>query len=171
MRGLTHRYCTLATLLFCVSVAAAHAPASAVDSYPQRPIRLIVPFATGGGAVDAVQAPVSINIGFGIRSRPTTPLIPVKRLAELGVARVTMARMLPSAALMGMHKALELMRDHIETGTVHDRLDLLYGMDEITELMGYSKIADLEAQFLPDDQLERKYGSEKPDYLVRDRKY
>jgi 2-methylisocitrate lyase-like PEP mutase family enzyme len=120
--------------------------------------------------VDAVQAPVSINIGFGIRSRPTTPLMPVKRLAELGVARVTMARMLPSAAVMGMHKALELMRDHIETGTVHDRPDLLYGMEEITELMGYSKIADLEAQFLPDDQLERKYGSEKPDYVVRTRK-
>ncbi|MGZ5141736.1 MAG: isocitrate lyase/PEP mutase family protein [Burkholderiales bacterium] len=121
--------------------------------------------------VDAVQAPVSINIGFGIRSRPTTPLIPVKRLAELGVARVTRARMLPSAAVMGMHKALELMRDHIETGTVHDRPDLLYGMEEITELMGYSKIAELEKQFLPDDQLERKYGSEKPDYVVRNRKY
>ena len=106
--------------------------------------------------VDAVDAPVSINIGFGIRSRPTTPLIPIKRLAELGVARVTMARMLPSAALMGMHKALELMRDHVATGTIHDRPDLLYGMEEITELMGYSKIAELEAQFLPDDQLERK---------------
>jgi len=121
--------------------------------------------------VDAVQAPVSINIGFGIRSRPTTPLMPVKRLAELGVARVTMARMLPSAAVMGMHKALELMRDHVETGTVHDRPYLLYGMDEITELMGYPKIAELEQQFLPDDQLERKYGSEKPDYVVRNRKY
>src|SRR4051812_48781467 len=107
--------------------------------------------------VDAVDAPVSINIGFGIRSRPTTPLIPVKRLAELGVARVTMARMLPSAALMGMHKALELMRDHVETGTLHDRPDLLYGMDEITALMGYAKIAELEAQFLPEDQLARKY--------------
>jgi 2-methylisocitrate lyase-like PEP mutase family enzyme len=121
--------------------------------------------------VDAVQAPVSINIGFGIRSRPTTPLIPVKRLAELGVARVTMARMLPSAAVMGMHKALELMRDHVENGTVHDRPDLLYGMEEITELMGYPRIAELEAQFLPDDQLERKYGADKPDYLVRTRKY
>src|SRR5258705_12182694 len=109
--------------------------------------------------VDAVDAPVSINIGFGIRSRPTTPLIPVKRLAELGVARVTMARMLPSAALMGMHKALELMRDHVATGAIHDRPDLLYGMDEIRELMGYSKIAELEAQLLPEDQLERKYGS------------
>jgi 2-methylisocitrate lyase-like PEP mutase family enzyme len=120
--------------------------------------------------VDAVGAPVSINIGFGIRSRPTTPLIPVKRLAELGVARVTMARMLPSAALMGMHKALELMRDHVATGTVHDRPDLLYGMEEITDLMGYSKIAELEAQFLPDDQLERKYGPDKVDYVVRERK-
>jgi 2-methylisocitrate lyase-like PEP mutase family enzyme len=118
--------------------------------------------------VDAVDAPVSINIGFGIRSRPTTPLIPVKQLAELGVARVTMARMLPAAALMGMHKALELMRNHVATGTIHDRPDLLYGMEEITELMGYSNIADLEAQFLPDDQLERKYGSDKVDYVVRE---
>ena len=120
--------------------------------------------------VDAVDAPVSINIAFGIRSRPTTPLIPVKRLAEIGVARVTMARMLPSAALMGMHKALALMRDHVETGTLHDRPDLLYGMEEITDLMGYSKIAELEAQFLPDEQLERKYGADKVDYVVRERK-
>jgi len=120
--------------------------------------------------VDAVDAPVSINIGFGIRSRPTTPLMSIKRLAELGVARVTMARMLPSAALMGMHKALELMRDHVETGTLHDRPDLLYGMEEITDLMGYSKIAELEAQFLPDEQLERKYGADKVDYVVRERK-
>jgi 2-methylisocitrate lyase-like PEP mutase family enzyme len=119
--------------------------------------------------VEAVDAPVSINIGFGIRARPTTPLIPVKRLAELGVARVTMARMLPSAALMGMHKALELMRDHVENGTLHDRPDLLYGMEEITELMGYSNIAALEAEFLPSDQLERKYGTAQPDYVVHER--
>jgi len=120
--------------------------------------------------VDAVEAPVSINIGFGIRSRPTTPLMSVKRLAELGVARVTMARMLPSAALMGMRRALELMRDHVETGAMHDRPDLLCGMEEITDLMGYAKIAELEEQFLPDDQLERKYGAEKVDYVVRSRK-
>jgi 2-methylisocitrate lyase-like PEP mutase family enzyme len=120
--------------------------------------------------VDAVKAPVSINIGFGIRSRPTTPLIPVKRLAALGVARVTMARMLPSAALMGMHKALELMRDHVETGKIHDRADLLYGMEEITDLMGYAKIAALETQFLPDEQLERKYGTGPADYMPRTRR-
>ena len=120
--------------------------------------------------VDAVEAPVSINIGFGIRARPTTPLIPIERLAKIGVARVTMARMLPSAALMGMHKALELMRDHVATGTLHDRPDLLYGMDEITDLMGYAKIAELEAQFLPDEQLARKYGTGEVDYVVREPK-
>jgi len=117
--------------------------------------------------VDAVNAPVSINMGFGIRSRPTTPLIPIKRLAELGVARVSVARMLPSAALMGMHKALEVFRDAIEKGCTQDRPDLLYGMDEITALMGYDRIAALEERFLPDEQLERKYGSAKPDYVVR----
>ena len=120
--------------------------------------------------VDAVRAPVSVNIGFGIRARPTTPPLAVKRLAQIGVARVTMARMLPSAALMGMHKALELMRDHVKTGTLHDRPDLLYGMEEITDLMGYAKIAELEQQFLADDQLKRKYGSKKADYVVRTRK-
>ena len=45
--------------------------------------------------VDAVPIPVSVNMGFGIRNRPTTPLIPVRRLAELGVKRVTLPRMLP----------------------------------------------------------------------------
>jgi hypothetical protein len=33
----------------------------------------------------------------------------------------------------------------------------------------YSKIAELEAQFLRDEQLERNYGSEKPEYVVRER--
>jgi 2-methylisocitrate lyase-like PEP mutase family enzyme len=121
--------------------------------------------------VDAVEAPVSINMGFGIRSRPTTPLIPVKRLAALGVARVSVARMLPSAALMGMHKALEVFRDAIETGVAHDRPDLLYGMEEITALMGYDRIAELEQRFLDEEQLERKYGSERPDYVVRKQQY
>jgi 2-methylisocitrate lyase-like PEP mutase family enzyme len=121
--------------------------------------------------VEGVNAPVSINMGFGIRSRPTTQLLSVKRLAELGVARVTLARMLPGAALMGMHKALELLLDSIATGKVHDRPDLVYGIEQITELMGYAKIAELESQYLLEDQLERKYGGEKPDYVVRTKQH
>src|SRR6185295_19192531 len=45
---------------------------------------------------------VSVNMGFGIRSRPTTPTLSFKSLAAVGVARVSIPRMLPAAALMGM---------------------------------------------------------------------
>ena len=48
--------------------------------------------------------PVSINMGFGLRARPTSPLISLKRLAELGVARVSLPRFLPAAALHGMQR-------------------------------------------------------------------
>ncbi|MGH8429017.1 MAG: isocitrate lyase/PEP mutase family protein, partial [Solimonas sp.] len=69
--------------------------------------------------------PVNINMGFGVRSRPTSPLIPLKRLKELGVARVSMPRLLPAAALMGMRKALEVLQGCIASGERADRPDLL----------------------------------------------
>ncbi len=117
---------------------------------------------------DAVQKPVSINMGFGIRSRPTTPLISVKRLAELGVKRVTFARMLPAAAIMAMRQALVVLLDSVRTGTIHDRPDLLASIEDITDLMGYDHINALEAKFgLPEDILAR-YKSDKPDYVKRD---
>ncbi len=117
--------------------------------------------------VDAVKVPVSINMGFGIRSRPTTPLIPVRRLKEIGVARVTVARMLPAAAIMGMTRALELFQDSIDTGVTHDRPDLLAGIEDITDLMGYPFIDRLETEFLLPEDIERKYGSTAASYVVR----
>ncbi|MFM0203401.1 isocitrate lyase/PEP mutase family protein [Paraburkholderia fungorum] len=119
--------------------------------------------------VDAVKVPVSINMGFGIRSRPTTPLIPVHRLKELGVRRVTVARMLPAAAIMGMMRALELFRDGAQNGTVHDRPDLLVGIEDITDLMGYPMIDQLETEFLLPEDIERKYGSASASYVVREK--
>jgi 2-methylisocitrate lyase-like PEP mutase family enzyme len=109
--------------------------------------------------VDAVKAPVSINMGFGIRSRPTTPLISVKRLQEIGVARVSFSRLLTGSALMGMTKALEVLQDSVKTGKKHDRPDLLVSIEEITELMGYAFINELETQFLSEEELQRKYKS------------
>jgi 2-methylisocitrate lyase-like PEP mutase family enzyme len=98
--------------------------------------------------VDAVpDLPVQINMGFGVRARPTTPLIPLRRLKELGVARVSCPRMLTAAALSGMKKALEEMRRCIETGDSADRPDLLVGIEDITSLMGYVHIAELEQMF------------------------
>lgn len=102
--------------------------------------------------------PVSINMGFGIRSRPTTPLISVRRLEDLGVKRVSLARMLPAAAIMGMRRALEVMKQSVETGQAIDRPDLLVGIEDITELMGYPAMRALEREFSTEDEHQRKYG-------------
>lgn len=108
--------------------------------------------------VEAAGVPVSINMGFGIRSRPTTPLLTVGRLQELGVARVSLPRMLPAAAIAGMRRSLELLRHSIDTGELVDRPDLLASIEDITELMGYDGLEELERRFLPPEELERKYG-------------
>ncbi|MCR9121788.1 MAG: isocitrate lyase/PEP mutase family protein [Phyllobacteriaceae bacterium] len=109
--------------------------------------------------VDASPVPVSVNMGFGIRHRPTTPLIPVKRLEALGVKRVTLPRMLPAAALMAMENALSILKDVMDSGETTDRPDLLYGIDDIWALMGQPEIkameqryADLDAITLPEDR-------------------
>ena len=119
--------------------------------------------------VDAVGVPVSINMGFGIRSRPTSPLLSVRHLASLGVARVSLGRMLPAAAIMGMRRALELMTDSIETGTLHDRPDLLAGIEEITDLMGYDKIHGLEHDFMLPEDIQKRYRSDTPDYVIKEK--
>jgi len=65
-----------------------------------------------------------------------------------------------------MRTALRLMRESVDTGTIVDRPDLLAGIEDITSLVGYDKIETLEAQFLNEDQLRRKYGGEAPSYVV-----
>ena len=73
--------------------------------------------------VDTARVPVTVNMGFGIRARPTTPLMSIKRLAEIGVRRVTLPRMLPAAAIHGMMRALDAMKDVIAGGEPADRPD------------------------------------------------
>lgn len=96
---------------------------------------------------DAIDIPLTVNMGFGIRSRPTTPLIPLPRLKELGVKRVSLPRMLPAAAMQAMKQALSLMKQSMESGETMDRPDLLFGIDDIMELMDYRTIRDLEARY------------------------
>ncbi len=108
--------------------------------------------------VDNVDAPLSVNMGFAIRSRPTTPLIPFKRLEEIGVKRVSLARMLPAAAIMGMKKSLEVMKEVLETGEMADRKDLLVGIEDIMELMGYPHIRAIEKEFMLTEEYERRFG-------------
>ncbi|SAI68006.1 carboxyvinyl-carboxyphosphonate phosphorylmutase [Bordetella ansorpii] len=98
--------------------------------------------------VDAAGIPVTINMGFGIRNRPTTPLIPLPELKALGVRRISLPRMLPAAAIHAMTQALKVMREVMETGVPADRPDLLASIEDIMELMGYQEARALEARLL-----------------------
>src|SRR5580693_7671052 len=108
--------------------------------------------------VDAARVPVTVNMGFGIRVRPTTPLMSIKRLAEIGVRRVTLPRMLPAAAIHGMTRALEAMQGVIASGEPADRPDLVVDIDAIMRLMDYDAMRELERQLLSTEALETKYG-------------
>ena len=109
--------------------------------------------------VDAARVPVTVNMGFGIRARPTTPLMSIKRLAEIGVRRVTLPRMLPAAAIHGMTCALEVMKETVTSDEPVDRPDLLVDIDAIMRLMDYDAMRELERRLLTVGTLEAKYGS------------
>ena len=98
--------------------------------------------------VGSVPVPVSVNMGFGLRSRRTTPLIPVRRLAELGVRRVTLPRMLPAAAILGMRRALAAMSEARHLPEPPERPDLLTDIDDIWTLMGEADVAEMESRYL-----------------------
>jgi 2-methylisocitrate lyase-like PEP mutase family enzyme len=102
--------------------------------------------------VDAAGIPVSINLGFGIRSRPTTPLFSMRQFKAWGVKRISLPRMLPAAAIKSMSAALAVMRHCMETEETADRPDLLASIEDIMTLMGYEDARALEAKLL---QLER----------------
>jgi len=108
--------------------------------------------------VAAVPIPVRINMGFGIRTRSTTPLMSIAALKGLGVRWISLSRMLPAAAIHGMQQALAAMREAMTSENLIERPDLVADMDTITGLMGYDKYLDLEERFVPAVQLERKYG-------------
>jgi len=112
--------------------------------------------------------PLNIGMGFGIRSRPTTPLLSPKRMKELGIARASMPRMMSAAALAGMKAALSLLKHSIETGELVDRPDLLVSMEEITALVGYERINKLEQELTTEEELLRKYGNKRRDYVIHD---
>jgi 2-methylisocitrate lyase-like PEP mutase family enzyme len=80
----------------------------------------------------------------------------VSQLEAMGVARVSLPRMLPAAAIYGMRQALQLMRESIQTGITIDRPDVLVGVDEIMQLVGDDRVTELEQKFLTDGQRANK---------------
>jgi 2-methylisocitrate lyase-like PEP mutase family enzyme len=91
---------------------------------------------------------LSVNMGLGIRSRSTTPLLTPKQLEDMGVAQVSYPRLLTTAALRGMLNAMQVFKDEvIDRNRVVDRPDLLASFDELNELMGFDTLDKLERRF------------------------
>jgi 2-methylisocitrate lyase-like PEP mutase family enzyme len=106
-----------------------------------------------------VTKPLSVNMGFGIRQRSTTPLLSAAQLQDLGVAVVIYPRLLTACALQGMQQGLDLLRQSIASGQVVDRPDALFSFEELHEVMGMAEVDALEHAFLTPAQREAKYGS------------
>src|SRR5882757_9353694 len=109
-----------------------------------------------------VSKPLSVNMGFGIRQRSTTPLLSAAQLQELGVAAVIYPRMLTACAVMGMQTGLALLRESLDSGQVVDRPDALVSFEELNDLIGMDAIGALEQKFLTPEQLQAKYGASAP---------
>jgi 2-methylisocitrate lyase-like PEP mutase family enzyme len=92
----------------------------------------------------AVPKPLTVNMGFGIRSRSTTPLLSAAQIQELGVAVVIYPRLLTAAAIKGMNNALAAFREMLATGKAVDRPDLLVSFEELNDLLGIAELQRLE---------------------------
>ena len=91
---------------------------------------------------------LSVNMGLGIRSRGTTPLLTPKQLEEMGVAQVSYPRLLTTAALKGMLNAMAVFKEEVIDGNrVADRPDLLASFEELNSLMGFELLDELERSF------------------------
>lgn len=110
----------------------------------------------------SVSKPLTVNMGFGIRTRGTTPLLSAKQLEDLGVATVDLPRMLTAAAIQGMKNAFEALSQSLDTGAVVDRPDLLVSFEELSDLMGLTEYREMEKRYLSPEKLEAMYGPDHP---------
>ena len=96
-----------------------------------------------------VPKPLIVNMGLGMRSRKTTPLMTPKELQALGVAAVSYPRLLSTAALRGMMNAMAVFKEEVlEKNRVVDRPDLLVSFEELNDLMGMAELDGLERRFI-----------------------
>lgn len=100
-----------------------------------------------GAVARAVSKPLTVNMGFGIRQRATTPLLSAAELQALGVAVVIYPRLLTAAAIQGMNNAVRALQQMLSSGKVVDRPDLLVSFEELNELLGMGELKRLEQRF------------------------
>ena len=96
-----------------------------------------------------VPKPLIVNMGLGLRSRNTTPLMTPKELEAVGVKVVSYPRMLSTAALKGMMNAMEVYKsDVMGKNLAVDRPDLCAGFEELNNLMGMKRLDEIERKFV-----------------------
>ena len=95
----------------------------------------------------SVKKPLSVNMGFGLIERGTTPLLTPKQLQGLGVCCVSYARLLTSAALKGMMNALDAFAPMINADRVTPRPELQVAFPELNRLMGIDRLDELEKKY------------------------
>jgi len=89
--------------------------AARVLAYEEAGADLILPMAPRGegeidGLVRALRIPVTISAGTGLAPAASAGRVPLARLRELGVRRVSLTILLPGAATAGMDEALQALR-------------------------------------------------------------
>ena len=96
-----------------------------------------------------VPKPLCVNMGFGIRTRATTPLISPARLQDLGVAVVIYPRLLTACAIRGMQHGIATLREAMQSPTVIERPDLAVSFEELNALVGYAEVQERERRYTP----------------------
>lgn len=95
-----------------------------------------------------VKKPLSVNMGFGIRKRSTTPLLSPAELQELGVAAVIYPRLLTSCAVQGMKNGLAVLAEQVRTGKVVEKPEYAVSFEELNDLVGFKDARELEQRFV-----------------------
>lgn len=96
-----------------------------------------------------VKAPVAVNMGLGLRSRATTPLVSAKTLERMGVAVVIYPRLLTTAAFRGMQLAMAALATALESDAVVENPSLQVSFEEFHESLGMSEFTEIEEAYSP----------------------
>jgi len=95
-----------------------------------------------------VPKPLIVNMGLGMRTRKTTPLMTPKELEALGVAVVSYPRLLTTAALKGMMNAMAVFKGEVvDKHRLVERDDLQVSFEELNDLMGMKELDELERRY------------------------
>jgi 2-methylisocitrate lyase-like PEP mutase family enzyme len=96
-----------------------------------------------------VPKPLCVNMGFGIRSRATTPLIAPAQLQALGAAVVIYPRLLTACAIQGMQHGIAALQDAIRSPTVLERPELAVSVVALNAVVGFAELQARERRYTP----------------------